>query len=260
LLSSLTGLRRNVAEWQRPSRTRLLLIGTFTFLLAVAGLWLLWDRLLFPGSRDGQLSLSAAKLAARIESGEQALHQGEFARAANELALAVSAVQGQPDSLSAEQRRRLRQLHRQAGLLADWPGEPLDHIIARSMPLKDDEWAVIVGRYRGKGIVFDLELRVDLAGRGEVKPTRRTVLNLVIQLDNLKLLQWLPLDVPQRVVFGARLADVRRDGPDSCVVGVDPDSGVLLTDVAPGVLRPILSQTDAARILTEQRQWLGRLP
>jgi hypothetical protein len=51
-----------------------------------------------------------------------------------------------------------------------------------------------------------------------------------LELGDLTLLRRLPLDEPQRLVFGARLAGVGREAPGGWVVRLEADSGVLLTD------------------------------
>ena len=50
------------------------------------------------------------------------------------------------------------------------------------------------------------------------------------ELSDLGLLRRLPLDRPQRLLFGARLASVRREPGRGWVVRLEADSGVLITD------------------------------
>jgi hypothetical protein len=67
----------------------------------------------------------------------------------------------------------------------------------------------------------------------------------------------LPLEEPTRLLFGARLARVRRDTPSSWEVRFEPDSGVLLTDPgAAAVCCPFLGEAELRALLQRQAGWL----
>jgi hypothetical protein len=124
----------------------------------------------------------------------------------------------------------LKQLQRQAALLADWPGEPLDQLLGRTAKLNEEEWQAVVGKYVGKAIVFHAEVRRDASRQYHAKLFGAKTLTLRLELQPLTLLNYLPLEAPEAILFGARLAEVRRTGPDTFAIRVQPASGVLLTD------------------------------
>src|SRR5262249_28325808 len=142
-----------------------------------------------------------------------------------------------------------------------WPGEPLDLILARSAQLKQQEWQAVVGQYRGKGFIFDAEIRrAGTARQYQAKVNRaRRAPALRLELQDLTLLTFLPLDEPKHLLFGARLADVRREG-DDCVVRLEPDSGVLLTDVTAAALGNLMADGPLQTILKQQREWTAQIP
>jgi hypothetical protein len=196
----------------------------------------------------------------RLAAGRTALAGGDFARAVQELDAAGTIAAAHPQQFSVADRRQLLQLQRQAAILANWMREPLDQALARAARLNDDEWLVVVERYRGKTVVFDLEIRRDPAGQYQVKPARPGTTRLRVEVQELKLLRSLPLDAPQRVLFAARLAEVRRNGPESCTVQLDPTSGVLLTDVSSAAICGEIPEATLQTILRQQRGWAAELP
>jgi hypothetical protein len=74
-------------------------------------------------------------------------------------------------------------------------------------------------------------------------------------LQNLALLQRLPLQQPQRVFLGVRLADVSRTSRDRWTVRPAPNSGVLFTD--PTLLAGLSLAVDheLATIIRRQAAW-----
>src|SRR5208337_3171138 len=118
----------------------------------------------------------------------------------------------------------------------DWPRERLELALVRAAALPDDEWKALIHRLLGKTFIFDADVRRDAAGRYEAK-LRRPIEGLLLRFDlqNMAMLRHLPLDAPQRLLFAARLDQVSRD-PAGAVIRLQPDSGVLLTDVGPSVL------------------------
>ena len=73
----------------------------------------------------------------------------------------------------------------------------------------------------------------------------------------MKLLRRLPLAEPTRLLFGVRLAGVRRDTPTSWEVVFEPESGVLLTDPgAAAVCCPYLGEAELRTLVQRQAEWL----
>jgi hypothetical protein len=163
-----------------------------------------------------------AKPPPTIEEGRRALAQGRF-RVARQL---LDEVPGQA--------RELDQLRRQASLLASLSPRSLEEIVRHAKLVRDPaEWSRQFDDYRGRSVLFDDAVRRDAAGEpalanyvveaGDV-PVR-------VALGDLLILRDLPLDDAPRLIFGARLAGCARE-EGGWVVRFDPDSGVLLTDLA----------------------------
>jgi hypothetical protein len=80
-----------------------------------------------------------------------------------------------------------------------------------------------------------------------------------VALEDLTLLQHLPLDPPQRLLFGARLANLSREKGGRWVYRLQPESAVLLTEpdaVAACGLGPLDAET--LEVLRRQEEWLRR--
>jgi hypothetical protein len=199
-------------------------------------------------------------LTTRLETGRQALGEGNFQLAVAELGAAQEMVRQQPALLTSEQRRELNRLHQQAELLSDLLTDSLGEILVRAAGLEDREWqAVFTRRYKDRGVVFEAEVRRDAAGKYHVayvlqagaEPAR-------VELEDLKLLARLPLERPQRLLFGGRLASIRRESPGpTWVVRFEPESGVLLTDAGAATACGLPADEPAlAEVLARQKEWL----
>jgi hypothetical protein len=180
----------------------------------------------------GRPPTPAAVLHARIEAGQRALREGSFRLARNELSTAVTLRDRNPDLLGREEHRQLDQLHRQSDLLARLLDHSLEEILQQAMHQRDDaEWREKFEDYRGRTVLFDDVLRVTM-GRPALGNyvVRRSGVEARVALEDLTLLQQLPLDPPRRWLFGARLASCRREEGGVWVIRFEPDSAVLLTD------------------------------
>jgi hypothetical protein len=246
---------------QSPSSPWLwpLVAGALTLLAAVLAYAFLFDRL--AGRRQDASEPTIADLHQHLAVGRKALVAGDFQQAQQELDSAQAILTAHPRNFSAAQGQDTRQLQRQAALLKDWVSrEPLELTLAPAMALKTDDWQAVTARYRGKAFVFDVELRRE--GRQLLAKASRKFAGptLHFELQNLKLLGYLPLDVPQRILFAARLAEVRRQGTDSCIVRLEPDSGILLTDTSSIALGGMIAEQPLQAILKQQRQWVADVP
>ncbi|MBV9125054.1 MAG: hypothetical protein JO112_16995 [Planctomycetes bacterium] len=226
--------------------------------------WAIWFRLhtATPPPAD-----ETPTMVRRIEEGRQALGQGKFQLAAEELATAQRWQEGHPEKLSLAQGRQLAQAYRQAALLTDLSPCSLEEIVqnaAEATDQEEEEWqAEFSGRYRNKGVVFDAEVRRDAAGAyqfGWDLFTRGG--KAQIALADLQMLQDLPLQQPQRLLFGARLASVRLETGGHWTVHFVPDSGVLLTDSGAVIALQQGRALDEAllKVLKRQNDWVAARP
>ena len=202
----------------------------------------------------------AGKLLAEGEAGRVALTRGNFHLGRRLLEAALARRDEQPASLTAAQNRDLNQLHRQADLLARLSNRSLEEIVRQGMLVRDpDEWDAQFADYRGRTILFDDLLRYDPDGRPvfgtDVVQVGKEVVRVAV--DELELVQNIPLDDSPRLIFGARLAGCRREEGGGWVVRFEPNSGVLLTD--PDLWQACSSadpDDDTRRVFVRQRRWL----
>jgi hypothetical protein len=152
--------------------------------------------------------------------------------------------------------KRWEPLLAQASLLADLCSESLDEILAHAAGAQPAEWELeFPARYRGKAFVFDVVMS---GPAGEpyhhTWPVRPDV---HMDFAEVQLLQRLPLTEPTRVLFGVRLAEVRRDTPASWEVRFDPAGGVLLTEPeAVSACCPYLDEAELNDLVRRQSGWL----
>jgi hypothetical protein len=199
-----------------------------------------------------------------MQAGQRALAQGKFQSAARELRAAWEWQNAHRDEVSLAQRRQLTQLYRQADLLSDLLSETLEEILRHAADLIPDpeEWQrEFAKRYKGKAVVFDAEVRPD--------PARQFQLDYVVFLDDrpaqleladVQLLHLLPLQKPERLLIGLRLARVDLEAGGVWVIRFEPDSGVLLTDpeaAAACCLQPV---EELEEVVRRQRLWQADLP
>jgi hypothetical protein len=195
----------------------------------------------------------------RLVAAHTQMGRGNFRLALDELraARALRELPAWPRALRLE----LAQLQRQAELLADLMVESLSEVVTHAAAVQEKEWqADFQYRYRGKAVVFDLEVRAGPDGRYEHdwllrardEPAR-------LELSDLELLRRLPLDRPQRLLFGARLAAVRREPGRGWVVRLDSESAVLITDAGAAVACFLSPEEPEVRDLLErQAEWVAR--
>jgi hypothetical protein len=205
-----------------------------------------------------------AEVRTRLERGQGLLSEGKFQLARAELEAARQLAARQAQALTPEEHRHLAQLHRQAALLTDNLDLSLQQILEQAATTDAQEWqAQFTRRYRGRAVVFDGVLRRDLGGQVRMLDYFLFVKNEPVRLEwqELRLLAPLPLQEPQRLLFGARLASARREDRGMWVVRFEPDSGVLITD--PGAAAAVCLQPvdePLREVLQRQQAWLADLP
>jgi hypothetical protein len=197
----------------------------------------------------------------RIDAGRMALAQGKFVLAVRELDAAQDLQRQNPGLLSHAERRELTQLHRQAALLANLLPESLEEILRHGAELvhqDEQEWqGVFADRYRGKAIVFDAEVQRDRDGSFQISYTvfvrgREARLDLT----NVRLFNSLLMQEPRRLLFGLRLAEIHLEAEGMWVIGFEPDSGVLLTDLGAAAACCSQPEEDLRDLVERQTEWL----
>lgn len=195
-----------------------------------------------PADSAPSQSVSAADVETHWSAGRRALSVGDFTRASREITEAQNLAKDHPGILSASDERRLTNQQREAELLSSWPGKPLDRLLEDMARLDVEPWDTLIRTYRGKGVFFDGRVQSEGGGNYRVDHQRPKVGQILrLDLRGFRLVDGLPLTDQPRLIFGGRLAEVRREPGGMCVVRLEPDSGVLLTD------------TDAASMATGEQ-------
>jgi hypothetical protein len=203
-----------------------------------------------------------ADLRARLEAGERELRDGNVHLALQEFQAALVQRNRDPEGLTRAEHRRLEQLYRQCDLLAHLLDRSLEEIVQQALQhRRDDEWRAKFADYRGRAVVFDDVLRQDAQGRPSLAfyVVRAGDIEARVALEDLTLLRQLPLDPPQRWLFGARLADCRREQGGVWVVRFEPESAVLLTEEpAAAACCPQPLDDELQNVLKRQEEWISR--
>lgn len=195
-----------------------------------------------------------------LAEGEHQLRQGNVFLAAKELSAALEHRDHYPHSLNRAEHHHLEQLWRQTDLLSHLLDRPLEEIVQLAMQHRDDgEWHAKFEHYRSRTVLFDDVLRRDTQNRPVLGSyvVRSGGIEARVALEDLTLLQQLPLDPPQRWLFGARLADCRREEGGVWVLRFEPDSAVLLSDASvASVCCPPPLDEKLLDVLKRQEEWL----
>lgn len=203
---------------------------------------------------------TAADARALLKSAQRELREGNIHLARKHLQGAREQHGHQPPSLSREEHHRLNRLWRQCDLLAHLLDNPLEDILQQALQVHEaQEWREKFEDYRGRSILFEDVLRRDAAGRPilGVYVLRAGEVEARIALEELTLLRELPLEPPQRWLFGARLAGLQREDGGVWTLRLEPDSGVLLTDAeAAAACWPGLIDEDLRAVLHRQAEWM----
>jgi hypothetical protein len=172
-----------------------------------------------------------------------------------------------PDQLTEAEHRELNQTQRQVALLTDLAPGGLTAMLeqAERAPTSQAWQARFRAEYLGRGVILDDVLR---------RPRNQTILGRVLSdlrqgpafgrvvLDEVQLLQELPLQEPQRWIVGARVKSVDREGRAVWVIRLEPDSGVLFTEPAllPTEMPTLREDPEWPMVQQRQRALLETLP
>lgn len=197
---------------------------------------------------------------ALLEAGEGQLREGNVHLALRQLNAALAEWTRRPDALGREEHHRLEQLRRQTDLLARLLDQPLADIVRQAAQHRSsEEWRAKFADYRGRTVVFEDVLRRDTRDQPSLNYDLTSLAGVKarIALEDLTLLRQLPLDPPRRWLFGARLADCRREEGGIWVLRFEPDSAVLLTDEsAAAACCPQPLEEELRGVLKRQDEWL----
>jgi hypothetical protein len=216
-----------------------------------------------PAAGDQALTETQAigVLDARLAAARDALTDGSYRLARRELDAAHALHARFPRLLDADRARQLARWRRQAALLADLLPESVGEILRHSVGLAEREWDdVFRERYAGRSVVLDTRVFRDAGGHYHVDYQLEAAGGAgAWELDRLRLFDWLPLQRPQRLLFGFRLQALRRLARDHWSVIPEPDSGVLLTD--PLVLAGLSVPADGEllEVMRRQAAWEGEM-
>jgi hypothetical protein len=209
------------------------------------------------GGPDLSETRAAMMLNDRFAAAKAALAEGSYRLARDEIDAARRLTATYPQAIDVDRGRQLARWRRQADLLADLIPESVAEIVRFSVGRADREWeSIFRERYAGKSVVLDARVFRDATGHVQVD-YRLEAAGAAGEwdVDKLRVLDPLPLQQPQRLVFGFRLRDIRRLARDHWAVVPDPDSGVLLTDVIVLNGMSIPADQDLIDVLRRQAQW-----
>jgi hypothetical protein len=210
-----------------------------------------------PVASDVSAARAPGLLNERMNAARIALVEGSYRMARAELNAARALSARYPGLLEADRAAQLVRWQRQADLLADLLAESVGEIVRQAVGRADKEWdAIFLERYAGKSVVVDARVFRDAGGHIQVD-YRLEAAGAVGEwdLEKLRLLEFLPLQQPQRLVFGFRLQSIRRLARDRWAVVPDPVSGILLTDpqVLPGL--SVTPDDELIEVLRRQLRW-----
>lgn len=188
--------------------------------------------------------------------GKSALEEGSHQLALHAFRQAKLAHQQTP--LPTDKARRLEQLTKQVELLTLLLEEPLQQILRNSLGVRPDEWRrTFDQRYAGKTILFDAFVRRESNGEYTMKmPLFAGKSKAKVDLRTLRVLRDLPLNRGTRLLFGAKLTNIREDR-EYRLVQFDPDSGVLITHPEVLIGTSVLVDDQLKAVIAQQAKWVG---
>jgi hypothetical protein len=216
---------------------------------------------------DQQANTPRGQLLALIDRARDEMEQDSLHLGRQHLDEAIRQRDADPTLLTEAEHRRLNQLQRQAALLTDLVPVPVTTLIEQAENARTPAaWqARFRAEYQGRGILLDDVLRADRGGRvsgRRLSDLRIGAIAARVALEDLTLLQQLPLQTPQRWVIGARLRGIDREGGPGWVIRLEPDSGVLFTERVPveGEVPFLRNDAEWPLLLSRQQAILETLP
>jgi hypothetical protein len=256
-----------VRSWRKPA-----LVGAGSVLLLLVGFLIALPYLSRkqPDVAAVEAHGDAKALLARIEGCRQLMGQGKFHLAKRCLEQAIAERDRRTGLLTGTQNLWLNQLQRQADLLARLSPVPLEEIARAAMLVRDaEERSEQLSWFRGRSFIFDDKVRRDA---DDPEGRWLKLASYVVEVDDkavrlaleeLVVLQDLPLDEGPRLIFGARFAgcEPERAGDlthTGWVIRFAPESAVLFTDIdALEAGSPVSLGRDLKEALQRQQEWLS---
>ncbi len=243
-------------SWRLPLTAAVVTLG----LVLVA--YILLFKALRPAASEPTLQ---EQLDRHVAAGRRYLGEQQFARAVEEFQAACNLCGRSGPPVSGSRCSQLGQLVRQMELLPDLLLGGLSPRLAEWTKLQDADVQRVFAEYRGKAVVFDLDVSRDPAG--QYTYDRHLGPDLPrLRLNDLPLLNRLPLTERQRIVFGARLAGVSRDPTYRAedlkrwLVTLEPESAVLITDSDVAGAAQLHLDGALRAALERQAEWVERIP
>jgi hypothetical protein len=221
----------------------------------------MWPWLSRQLARPERAAAEVSRIQEHIAAGQRALADGDFRVALKALNAAIVERDRHPQALEPWEHRQLNQLQRQADLLARLSAHSLEEILWQATLVRNpEEWQARFEDYKGRTILFDDLVGVDLNGRPALRRYQVRINGEVarLALEEVTLFRDLPLEQPSRLLFGARLAWCGRGEGGAWVVKFEPDSGVLLTDLAAAQACSPVPLEDLEALLERQRKWIDQ--
>ena len=241
-------------DWRRPA---MIAGGIAMLLTALIAALLLYGLKRPPVLANAETVLGDPKV--NLDAALTALNDGNLDQTLLELAEAQKILVTRPQALSGTESRQVTRLQQEVQMIHDLPFESLPDMLAL-LPGTNDRVAdqQFRQRYAGRPIVFDATMRRKASG--EYALDYRLELagaQIIIDWQKLRLLNRLPLDEPQRMIFGFRLVSAKKAGNRTWTVEPDPDSAVLFTEPEVLLQTSFPSADDETReVLKRQARWL----
>jgi len=254
----LTELASSNWNWRKP----LFIAGGIAFLVtALIAAMLIWGLTSRKDSTSREAPQGVDLAPQSFRNGEKAVRDGDFQEAMFQLGAGIDELRRVPDALSPDNARRLRRLFNEVGIVQNLAFESIPEMLHPLPGSTDRIWEQqFRTRYGGKSVMFDAMMHRTAAGAYildyDISSPDGPV---IIQWSQLTLLSKLPLDDPQRMIFGVRLASAKRIVGGRWQIEFDPDSLVLITDadVFRGTSLP--PDVEMRDVLNRQSKWLEDL-
>jgi hypothetical protein len=209
-----------------------------------------------PGPPESTEALEAA-----LREGEQLLHEGKFHLSWQKLKEAVSLRAEGKGDVGQPLSWRLSSLYHQADALANLVPIPLEEVVRQARFERNPrEWEERWKQFDGKAVLFDGVVKLDRFSRVTLPdiPIIADGQEARLELDDVALMNEVPLESNRRMIFAVKLKACARDKDGLWVVRFHPKSGVLMTEaVAVEAACSVPLDDGAKKVLAWQARWVA---